>query len=190
MPQYLSPGVYVEEVPSAVKAIAGVSTSTAGFVGIVPDSITVPVSSSLVTNEKVGTANGTATDFNLQRYPVVTTAGAYEVRVNGAPVAAQLANDDPNKVARVTLTSAPAAGAVISGDFVYEYTTATVAPAAAGVPRLCTTFSDFKKSFGDFSLDAGQRALAHAVYGFFNNGGSRCYVVRVTADTQIRAALE
>lgn len=34
MPQYLSPGVYVEEVPSAVKAIAGVSTSTPGFIGV------------------------------------------------------------------------------------------------------------------------------------------------------------
>src|SRR5713226_9604979 len=35
MPEYLSPGVYVEEVPSAVKPIAGVSTSTAGFVGVI-----------------------------------------------------------------------------------------------------------------------------------------------------------
>ena len=42
MPQYYSPGVYVEEVPSAVKPIAGVGTSTAGFVGIVPDTLNVP----------------------------------------------------------------------------------------------------------------------------------------------------
>ena len=41
MPEYLSPGVYVEEVPSAVKPIAGVSTSTAAFVGVVPDKITM-----------------------------------------------------------------------------------------------------------------------------------------------------
>ncbi len=33
MAQYLSPGVYVEEIPSAVQAIVGVSTSTAGFIG-------------------------------------------------------------------------------------------------------------------------------------------------------------
>src|SRR5579884_714884 len=33
MPEYLSPGVYIEEIPSALKAIEGVSTSTAGFVG-------------------------------------------------------------------------------------------------------------------------------------------------------------
>src|SRR6266699_6581100 len=42
MPQYLSPGVYVEEVPSAVRPIAGVSTSTACFLGIVPDTIHIP----------------------------------------------------------------------------------------------------------------------------------------------------
>lgn len=33
MPEYLSPGVYVEEVSGGVKPIEGVSTSTAGFVG-------------------------------------------------------------------------------------------------------------------------------------------------------------
>jgi phage tail sheath protein FI len=34
MPEYLHPGVYVQEVPSSVKPIEGVSTSTAGFVGV------------------------------------------------------------------------------------------------------------------------------------------------------------
>jgi hypothetical protein len=34
VPEYLHPGVYVQEVPSAVKPIEGVSTSTAGFVGV------------------------------------------------------------------------------------------------------------------------------------------------------------
>lgn len=34
MPEYLHPGVYVEEVPSGVRPIEGVSTSTAGFVGV------------------------------------------------------------------------------------------------------------------------------------------------------------
>ena len=33
MPEYLSPGVFIEEIPSALKAIEGVSTSTAGFAG-------------------------------------------------------------------------------------------------------------------------------------------------------------
>ena len=34
MPQYLSPGVYIEEVPSGNQPIVGVSTSTAGIVGM------------------------------------------------------------------------------------------------------------------------------------------------------------
>jgi len=34
MPQYLHPGVYVQEVPSAVRPIEGVSTSTAAFIGV------------------------------------------------------------------------------------------------------------------------------------------------------------
>src|SRR4051812_8083397 len=36
MPTYLTPGVYVEEVPSASKPIEGVGTSTAAFVGLAP----------------------------------------------------------------------------------------------------------------------------------------------------------
>ena len=34
MPEYLAPGVFVEEVPSGVKPIAGASTSTIGMVGV------------------------------------------------------------------------------------------------------------------------------------------------------------
>jgi phage tail sheath protein FI len=43
MPEYLAPGVYVEEVPSAIKPIAGVGTSTAGFVGVVENNVTMPL---------------------------------------------------------------------------------------------------------------------------------------------------
>src|SRR5207248_11668485 len=34
MPELLHPGVYVQEIPSAVRPIEGVSTSTAAFIGI------------------------------------------------------------------------------------------------------------------------------------------------------------
>ena len=33
MPEYLAPGVYVEEVSFRAKSIEGVSTTTTGFVG-------------------------------------------------------------------------------------------------------------------------------------------------------------
>ena len=43
MPTYLAPGVFVEEVSSGVKPIAGVGTSTAGFVGIIPNTAPMPL---------------------------------------------------------------------------------------------------------------------------------------------------
>ena len=43
-------------------------------------------------------------------------------------------------------------------------------------PVLCTNWSQYTKTFGDFQ---NSEYLAHAVYGFFNNGGGRCYVLNV-----------
>ncbi|OPX86536.1 MAG: Phage tail sheath protein [Pelotomaculum sp. PtaB.Bin104] len=42
MPEYLSPGVYVEEIELGAKPIAGVSTSTAGFLGEAERGPTIP----------------------------------------------------------------------------------------------------------------------------------------------------
>ncbi|MFP5390721.1 MAG: phage tail sheath family protein [Gammaproteobacteria bacterium] len=47
MPEYLSPGVYVEEVPSGPRPIEGVGTSTAGVVGLTERGPTTP---RLITN--------------------------------------------------------------------------------------------------------------------------------------------
>src|SRR5687767_15411991 len=93
MPTYLTPGVYVEEVPSASKPIEGVSTSIAAFVGLAP----------------------------------------------GGPV---------------------------------------------NTPMRISNWTQFAKIFGDPSEpDNGPfmegAYLAHSVYGFFQNGGSLCWVVRV-----------
>jgi uncharacterized protein len=43
-------------------------------------------------------------------------------------------------------------------------------------PTLVTNWSQYVAAFGDFTEDY---YLAHSVYGFFQNGGSTCYVVRV-----------
>jgi phage tail sheath protein FI len=121
MPQYLAPGVYVEEVPSAIKPIAGVGTSTAGFIGAVADDVAMP--------PLPGRADP------ADRYVV----------------------------------------------------------AAAGTPQLVDSWDTFRTLFGD--LQDGNRVLAHAVYGFFNNGGGRCWVTRVAGsdkqfDKQAVDALE
>jgi hypothetical protein len=52
---------------------------------------------------------------------------------------------------------------------------------------LVTNWSQFVKTFGDFK-ECSQH-LAHGVYGFFNNGGSRCFVVNVGAAGAAPAAV-
>ena len=49
---------------------------------------------------------------------------------------------------------------------------------ALNTPKLVTNWSQFVRDFGGFRRDS---FLAHAVSGFFLNGGSRCYVVRVAS---------
>jgi phage tail sheath protein FI len=93
MPTYLTPGVYVEEVPSASKPIEGVSTSIAAFVGLAP----------------------------------------------GGPI---------------------------------------------NTPMRISNWTQFAKIFGDPNEpDNGPfmegAYLAHSVYGFFQNGGNLCWIVRV-----------
>ena len=117
MPQYLAPGVYVEEVPSAIRPIAGVGTSTAGFVGVVADDVELP----LRPGRSGVTADGTTEPAD--HYPV----------------------------------------------------------APAGEPQLVDGWHAFVTAFGD--IQDGNRVLAHAVYGFFNNGGGRCWVTRVASGT-------
>jgi phage tail sheath protein FI len=56
-------------------------------------------------------------------------------------------------------------------------------------PTLVTNWSHFVRTFGDFAQCSPY--LAHAVYGFFNNGGSRCFIVNVGGggeETELTAA--
>ena len=96
MPTYLTPGVYVEEVPSANKPIEGVSTSIAAFVGLAPG----------------GPVN---TPMRISNWTQFT-------KIYG----------DPNE---------PDNGPFMEGAY-----------------------------------------LAHSVYGFFQNGGTTCWIVRVGDD--------
>lgn len=167
MPEYLSPGIYVEEVPSAVQAIAGVGTSTAGFLGIVPDQVIVAVPN--------------------RAYDPVKAAQKIAGR-----------DERPRRGVAARETEAAAAAPDTTQPFL-EVTVPIQTPAE--VVKLCTNFTEFKASFGGssteypndmtgFSTDANHNMLAHAVYGFFNNGGQRCFVVRVTDSAKVDAAFE
>src|SRR5438876_11735118 len=104
MPTYLAPGVYVEEVPAAVRPIAGVGTSTAGFIGVAAD-----------------------------------LTGAW----------------DPTTKAGMPIGP--------TGDPYVQ--------APALTQRPINSWTEFTQAFGDFQ--GANQYLAHAVYGFLNNGGSR-----------------
>jgi len=97
MPEYLSPGVYIQEVNTGTRPIEGVGTAMAAFVGLAP----------------AGPANSPVLITNWQQY--VETFGATE-------------------------------------------------EGGARNPHLNGAF------------------LSHAVYGYFLNGGGRCYVARVAPD--------
>ena len=50
-------------------------------------------------------------------------------------------------------------------------------------PVLVTNWTQFKQNFGDF---VEGYYLAHAVYGYFQNGGGTAYVVRVGGESRER----
>ena len=52
-------------------------------------------------------------------------------------------------------------------------------------PMLVTNWSQFTQTFGEFMEGS---YLAHAVYGYFLNGGGTCYVVRIGGDQPPTAA--
>ena len=109
MPEYLSPGVYVEEVDRGPKPIEGVGTAMAAFVGF---------------SEK-----------------------------------AELVRE-------------------IDGELVVEN--------LLNKPQLVTNWTQFTERFGNFVPGVN---LPQSVYGYFTNGGSRCYVVSVRTFPRAEAIL-
>jgi uncharacterized protein len=109
MPEYLSPGVYVEEVDRGPKPIEGVGTAMAVFIGFSEKA------------QLVESSNGETTTRDL-----------------------------------------------------------------VGKPQLVTNWSQYVERFGNFVEGA---YMPHSVYGYFLNGGTRCYVVSVKTIPKAQAAL-
>jgi phage tail sheath protein FI len=208
MPEYFSPGVYVEEIPSAVQPIAGVSTSTAAFIGIVPDTIQI-VEENPAFNPQAKPVEGKdpippfitwTFPFPTEKPDATNEAAAKDFDNFQAASAAQKDAEDKLKAADKTkndVVSSATRTLRLAQKTVAQYAAHQAAGSMAdeNVPVLCTTFGDFKRSFGGFSNDAlvvdpktglaqttdkvtMQNTLAHAVFGFFNNGGTRCWVMR------------
>ena len=182
MPEYLSPGVYVEEVPSTIKPIVGVSTSTAAFVGIVPDQIQIPEENPDYDPTKpLGDNNKNFVTWTFP-YPQADydkAKAAYDAAAAPGVRPPRPKGDQPSDLKAFR-------------DAREQFAIAARRKAASnlapeGHPVLCTSFAEFRTQFGDFSTDENQRNLVHGVYGFFNNGGTRCYVMRYKDIAGLRA---
>jgi hypothetical protein len=186
MPTYLSPGVYVEEIASGSAPITGVGTSIAAFIGTITANPATTYSLNKVEAEKVGIGNGQDTTFALKNYPVATSGFKIKVGENEQTVDVSLINDEITQKSYIEFKNSPA-----SGDITIDYYLQSV---SEGEIKLCTNFTEFKKFFGDFLPPSGdtqgQNTLAHAVYGFFRNGGTRCYVTWITGESKITGVLD
>lgn len=162
MSRYQSPGVYVEEVSSGMKPIAGVGTSTAGFIGVIPEKLFRKF-----TEEDNVPPQNTGLDDDTDVDDTEDSGATPE------PMVSPPTSSNGQRYVRVELPD-------------------------EGDPKLCTNFSEFTEQFGDFGAlyesegsgvekipHPGHRTLAHAVYGFFNNGGTRCFVARVKTPSTI-----
>ncbi|WP_017303729.1 phage tail sheath family protein [Spirulina subsalsa] len=166
MPTYLSPGVYVEEVPSGLAPIAGVGTSTAGFIGVIALTETLTGSESESAEEAAaGDSTSTSKKDKSAAKKKLAKKGDF------------LPSNDTYSV--VLQDQKTGDDSVVSSESV-----------PAGEVKLCTNFSEYKKYFGDFSAHPGHSILTHAVYGFFRNGGTRCFVLWIPAEKQMDAALD
>lgn len=184
MPSYLSPGVYVEEIPSSIKPIVGVSTSTAAFVGVFPDEVDIP-------------QPNPNWDPNSNDPKIKDPAVHYKFHPASDDDARQA--DDADRAAKAADAAARATPAdrgllaaarqrKADAQFAARQRDMNSYAAKSGEVKLCTSFADFKRYFGDFSNDPGQNSLAHGVFGFFDNGGSRCYVLRYSTLTSLQGA--
>jgi uncharacterized protein len=192
MPEYLSPGVYVEEIASAVQAIAGVSTSTAAFIGILPDTVDIPEPNpSYDPTRKAATAGAPG----VVAPPPPDTGSARAGGPSGRAGRTAPAPEPGDGGQTAPADSGPAAGgpaaAAAAPDpalspFITKQFTIQVAP---GESRLVTNFGEFRRTFGSFSNNSSHNRLVHAAFGFFNNGGSRLYIVRLKSDAELDDAL-
>jgi uncharacterized protein len=113
--------------------------------------------------------------------PEYLSPGVYVENVPGTPAIAGVGTSTAAFIGELTPgdTDMP-----LQPDGVTPYT-----PVAVNEPQFITNWGQFETKFGKIST--GNNVLAHAIYGFFNNGGARCYVVRASdmTATNVRTAL-
>lgn len=104
--------------------------------------------------------------------PVYLAPGVYVEEVPGTPPIVGVGTSTAAFIGEVD-TAAPFQMPLKPGSATDRFTVA-----AENTAVLVTNFTQFQNAFGTFQ--PGNATLAHAVFGFFLNGGSRCWVIRVS----------
>lgn len=206
------PGVYVQEVSSPIKPIVGVSTSTAAFIGIIPPIL------SLFQTTGVTSQNGSSPPTQSFKIPtpyytpVLITNWTEFTQLFAGRVAEE--TPYPPQVSSTgggggstggsggttggTGGTTGGTGGSTGGTKVATRNTRTLAIAPAYAQLARRIYSSVLNTTPDSSQPAIAPDyqqflyLANAVYGFFNNGGTRCYVASIqpTKDSQGNPALD
>lgn len=165
MPEYLAPGVFVEEIDSGSKPIEGVGVNTAAFIGYA----------------KSG-------EFNK---PTFISSWSDFCRLFGEDdetVLSALSSElDKSTVEILSAKRAARKGLL---DFAQQSINAMVATnkANGGGNGKVGSWSEFVKRY-NISLTASpymdDSYLAYAVRGYYDNGGARAYIVRVARDKDL-----
>ena len=181
---YDTPGVYVEEQLSTSQPIIGVGT-------------TIPVFLSFYLNyqqnkKRIEIIENTL-KYELQEYPVIEDARTFNYKnagqENSRVKSVILSNDNVTKKSYCTLEFNTTTQNNSTNQEAIELTYLSISKPSDKYDFVkCNSFNDFVVHFGDFTIypeDKDKSFLAHAVLGFFQNGGTRCYVGRGDQITQV-----
>ncbi len=112
--------------------------------------------------------------------PVYQAPGVYVEEVAGSPPIAGVATSTAGFIGVVD-TATPFQMPLKAGSTTDRFPVPVINKA-----YLITNLEQYKNTFGDFQT--GNKMLAHAVFGFFLNGGTRCWVIPVAKDKLTDAA--
>ena len=184
MPEYTAPGVYVEEVLPVSRPIAGVGTSTAGFIGQAGEidadkmpqrfdrrpfeakGVTCTIAQNIITLTRSSTFQGLP-----EKEKNTAISQQCEVFVDKKSYIAEIEASD--KLSINGGSAQPDSNTAVCDIKVTYY----YKQVAEKTPKLVTSWQDFCQSFGD--IQDSNNVLARSVYGFFDNGGTRCWVTRL-----------
>lgn len=169
MPEYLAPGVFIEEVDSGSKPIEGVGVNTAAFLGFAKSGeFNTPT---FITNWTQFCQLFGESEHQFLRALSDETGQPASDLLTGKRASRKSWNDYAQSVVRGAIASAG------------NSQNASPAVSVRSYPEFLGKY----KIDGSSSPYLENAYLAHAVRGYYDNGGGRCYIVRIARPEDVEA---